>query len=133
MNHMRDKYRGTGKYDTAREFMIRTARAGTVVDYRPLFSRILGFDDAESGEHIPHELGQLCGEISEDEYLAGCPLLSAVVINQDKDSPGEGFFDLARSLNLFRGRGESAGTEYWLQEFERVCDFWRQVPEEIEQ
>jgi hypothetical protein len=76
---MPDKYRGTREYDEARQAMLDVARQGSTLFYRPTISDILGLEGA--GDHIPAAIGRLCGEISEDERLAGRPLLSAVAIH----------------------------------------------------
>ncbi len=123
MTFMPNKYRGTPEYAQARKVMIAAARNGTTLFYRPTISDILGLEG--SGDHIPAELGRLCGEISEDEHLAGRPLLSAVIINQD-NRPGSGFYDLARGLGLLRGRSQEAEDEYWVAELRRVHTFWGQ-------
>jgi hypothetical protein len=46
------------------------------------------------------EIGQLLGEISKYEHSQQRPLLSAVVIHQDNNMPGQGFFKLAKELGL---------------------------------
>lgn len=124
MTVMSARYRGTAEYDRARDLMIQIARRGTVIEYRPQIAAILGIGPADSGDHIPQQLGQLCGEISEDEFLAGRPLLSAVAMNQD-GQPGTGFFKLAAALGQFHGSGVDAETKYWLAEHARVCDYWQ--------
>ncbi|SRR5258706_15923266 len=119
---MPPKYRGTREYDQARDLMIAAARAGQTIFYKPALTDILGFEGA--GDHIPRELGQLCGEISDDEHDADRPLISALVINQS-NHPGTGFFELARTLGLLRSRSKEAEDDYWIAELRRVHEFWR--------
>jgi hypothetical protein len=92
---VKDKYRGTRIYEETRARLIKAARERSVVLYHPEITGILGID--EPGEHLAGELGHLLGEISEDEYMAGRPMLSAVAISAD-NRPGKGFFDFARTL-----------------------------------
>jgi hypothetical protein len=125
MTVMSDRYRGTPEYTRARNLMIFIARQGTVVEYFPQIAEILGIAPHDSGDHIPQQIGQLCGEISEDEFLAGRPLLSAVAMNRN-GLPGPGFFKLATALRQFHGGGNDAETEYWLAEHARVCDYWQE-------
>lgn len=125
MTVMSDRYRGTPEYDRARELMIQIARQGTVINYKPQITDILGIDPDDRGDHIPQQLGQLCGEISEDEFLAGRPLLIAVVMNRE-GQPGWGFFKLATALGQYHRSGMDAETAYWLAEHARVCDYWQQ-------
>jgi len=42
-------------------------------------------------------------EINRYEHREGRPLLSAVVVVQEDNKPGEGFFKLARELGVFQG------------------------------
>jgi hypothetical protein len=46
------------------------------------------------------ELFRQLDEISTDEHNNRCPLLSAVVVREDTEMPGDGFFRLARSLGV---------------------------------
>lgn len=61
-------------------------------------------------------------EISRNEASAGRPLLSAVVVNADTRSPGDGFYRLAAEL----GRTASADPdiEFWVAEREAVYRYW---------
>jgi predicted nuclease of predicted toxin-antitoxin system len=53
--------------------------------------------DPLQGNYMSREIGQLLGEISEDEVQAGRPMLSAVA-GSAAGKTGGGFFDLAREL-----------------------------------
>ncbi len=72
------------------------------------------------------EIGRLLGEISEHEHAQGRPLLSVVVISQDGNKPGEGFFKLARELQLYAGPDEDT---YWNTEIKRVWAAWKRESE----
>ena len=67
------------------------------------------------------EIGRLLGEISEHEHAHGRPLLSVVVISQEGNKPGEGFFTLARQLGLYAGPDEDT---YSNAEIRRVWAAW---------
>jgi len=46
---------------------------------------------------MARQVGQVLGEVSEDEHQAGRPMLSAVAVNA-AGYPGDGFYVLARRL-----------------------------------
>lgn len=112
-----DKYRGTTEYDQVRELLIETARNRTVVNYVPAITSIMGLETI--GEHMGAEIGKMLGEISEDEHLAGRPLLSAVAINT-QNRPGGGFFTLASEL----GRQVGDQDTFWSQELQAAYEEW---------
>ena len=68
-----------------------------------------------------NELSNILDDISLAEHNAGRPLLSAVVIRKDRNMPGDGFFVLARDLELHR-RGDDL--LYWWEELMRVHTHW---------
>lgn len=61
-------------------------------------------------------------EISRNEASEGRPLLSAVVVNSDTRSPGDGFYRLASEL----GRAASADPdlEFWVAELKAAYEYW---------
>lgn len=68
------------------------------------------------------EVGQMLGEISEDEVHAGRPMLSAVVVGVS-GKPGPGFFGLAGDLGRLSDGGDQQA--FWEQERDAVYDAWR--------
>ncbi len=66
-------------------------------------------------------IARILGDISTAEHQAGRPLLSAVVIRKEENLPGSGFFGLAKDLRLHNGNEDF---RYWLQELQRVHDYW---------
>src|SRR3972149_8350236 len=88
------KYRGTKEYHLVYCELVIAAQYRGVVGYHKI-AKILGID--QPGHHMAREVGQVLGEISEDEHNAGRPMLSAVAVSV-KGYPGEGFFALARRL-----------------------------------
>jgi|SRR5579862_8588291 len=118
MSIVRDKYRGSAEYDQVRDLLISAAKQKTVVLYHPNITRIMGL--TEPSGHMAGELGQILGEISEDEHIGGRPLLSAVAIGSE-NRPGSGFFLLARQLGKPVGNDEDV---YWQRELRAVFDEW---------
>ena len=103
---------------TIHEELLRVAKSGAFVTYSdiaPLGSLNMDF--------LPdrNKMGDILDGISVAEHKAGRPLLAAVVIRKDKNMPGTGFFDLAKSLGLYNV-GDDLG--YWVEESRRVHDYW---------
>lgn len=81
-------------------------------------------DIASLSEHLPEDRGLIfviLDNISRFEYLAGRPLLTAVVIGESTDMPGVGFFDLAKRLGEYDGNGHEI---YWRKELRSVHNYW---------
>ena len=94
--------------------LIAIARRGETANYS---------DIAFLAEDYPH-LFRILDRINRHEHRAGRPLLSAVVVGS-QGMPGRGFFELARTLGLYVGDGE---TQYWSEELERVHKRWAPTP-----
>lgn len=94
-----DKYGGTKEILLVYVKLITAAQYRRTVFYQQV-AKILSIDQA--GHHMAREVGQVLGEISQAEHAAGRPMLSALAI-ASKGYPGEGFFNLARSLGKYSG------------------------------
>ena len=99
--------------------LIELARLQSVTRYADVAPSV-GFDVANQEDRT--EIGRMLGEISTFEHQQGHPLLSAVVIHQDNNMPGQGFFTLARELHVYNGEDDFL---FFVQELRRVHDFWR--------
>lgn len=97
MSVIGSKYRGTQAYHFVHCRLITAAQRREELRYADIVS-ILGI--ATTGHHMAREVGQVLGEISEDEHDAGRPMLSALVVSAVTQSPGSGFYTLARQLGL---------------------------------
>ena len=100
------------------EELLRVAKRKSTVyysDIAPLAELDMNLDDHRM------RMAQFLDRISTSEHEAGRPLLSAVVIGKGTNRPGKGFFELARRLGL---HGSSDDRKYWLQERQRVHDYW---------
>ena len=75
MTIVKAKYRGTKEFLLAYMKLITAAQYRGVVYYTDI-AKILGIE--KPGHHMGREVGQLLGEISENEHQAGRPMLSAV-------------------------------------------------------
>src|SRR5258708_2065706 len=89
------KYRGTPEYDQIAQMLISTARRKSTEGYSPVY-KIMGL---VPGDHASGESGKLLGELSEETFAMGLPMLSAIVVAETVDNrPGRGFFPLAKCL-----------------------------------
>lgn len=67
------------------------------------------------------ELVDQIEEISSEEDAAGRGMLTVLVVHKGDVRPGDGFFELARSL----GRDVRDRERVWITEFNRVIDHYR--------
>lgn len=70
------------------------------------------------------EVGQVLGEISEDEVNEGRPMLSAIAVSKDGTS-SEGFFGLAESLGRLTERDAVTDKRFWENERKAVYKIWQ--------
>lgn len=76
------------------------------------------------GSHMGREVGQILGEISEDELAHNRPMLSAVCVGVS-GKPGPGLFALARALGRLASEEKSAEAAFWEAEREAVYAAWQ--------
>lgn len=65
-------------------------------------------------------LNEALGHVSMYEVEHGRPMLSALVVNADHQSPGAGFTKLAEHLGFVVDDPH----QFWLSELQRIADFW---------
>lgn len=120
MNCVKDKYGGTTTYFLVLVELVRAAQYRGSQD----IALIMGLPT--TGAHMGKEMGQILGEISEDEITAGRPMLSAVAVGVN-GTPGPGFFTLARDLDLIYPSEDE--TSFWQRQQEAAYEAWkRQLP-----
>lgn len=112
------KYLGTSEYDTICEQLKSLAQQrGRPTGYNFIFKTM----KLTPGNQAAKEAGQMLGEISEQMHLAGKPMLSALVINQDLEMPGSGFFVLAVHLGkLPTGASDQDKKAFWKKELAAI-------------
>lgn len=115
------RYRATIDYQRVTAELVTAARYRGTTTYQAIAS-LLGLP--LKGSHMGREVGQVLGEISEDEHNAGRPMLSAVAVNA-AGRPGPGFFALAVELGrLDEGASEDEKFRFWEVERDNVHDLW---------
>jgi hypothetical protein len=113
-----DKYRGRTEYVRVLAELVRAAEYRGITTYQDI-AAIMGL--RPTGSHMGRETGHILGEISEDEVLAGRPMLSSVAVGV-RGKPGPGFFNFARALGkIAPGDDEDA---FWQREIEATYDAW---------
>jgi hypothetical protein len=120
-----------GEWDEAvrrtREILAGWARREHVGSYSSFIDelRLLDWPD---GAHTHHgsQVGKLLGDASVEEWLEDRPLLTALVIVQDKGDPGEGFYGLVEELTGTAARADTdSRLRAWSAEVERCFSFWK--------
>ena len=69
-------------------------------------------------------VGHILDEVNRVEFAQGRPLLSAIVISKENNMPGRGFFECARDLGRYSGKGDLEHLGFWVEELRRVHDYW---------
>lgn len=115
-----DKYRGTQIYGLVYCRLLDAAQKKEGVSYEEIGQIMKLKGEVDSAK----EIGQLLGEINEEEHNTGRPMLSAVAVKPTTKMPGEGFFAFARKLGKFSGETEEEKREFWRDEIQRVYAIW---------
>lgn len=103
--------------DEIRRVLVGRAKARAMIPY----SELVGLVRSVNFNAYDQRLFAILGQVSMDEYQAGRPLLSVLVVHKTGDmQPGEGFFELAESL----GRDTSDVLKAWIAEVQRVYQHW---------
>lgn len=116
---MRAKYRGTPLYFHVFAELVRAAQYRGVTTYQDI-AVIMGLP--QSGSHMGKAIGEILGEIVEDEIAAGRPMLSAVAVSVNRH-PGPGFYALAYRLNSINSPDEDLS--FWESQKQAVYEAWR--------
>ena len=123
MTTLGSQYRGSREFLLVYCALIRASRARTLLYYREVAALIRV---PSAGHHMARQVGQVLGEITEDEHRANRPMLSAIAVNE-AGYPGEGFFKLARRLGKLSEDPE--GDRAFLEaERQRVYETWSETP-----
>jgi hypothetical protein len=125
MPQVADKYRGKVEYALVYRELITAAQYRGTVTYQEI-ALIIGLPTV--GSYMGSQTGWILGEISEDEFNAGRPMLSAVAVSVE-GTPGDGFYSLAKQLGKFPGDSPEARIQFWAKERDAVYKLWqRKIP-----
>jgi hypothetical protein len=120
MTTLGSQYRGTREFLLVYCALIRAAQQRRLLYYKEV-AQLLGIHPA--GHHMARQVGQVLGEISENEHRAGRPMLSAIAVNE-AGIPGEGFFKLARRLGKLATQDARAEEQFLNSERNSVYATW---------
>ena len=95
----------------------RVAAAGLTTRYSDI-APLLGIHEIRGNADV-HAISIALEEVSAHEHEAGHPLLSVVVVNET-NQPGPGFFTMARRLGLMRSQDRDTFFVYELQAAHRA-------------
>ena len=101
------------------EELKRIARASEIARYGQI-APIVGLDMGNPNDR--EKMSRLLSEISEFEHQQGRPLLSAVVIHWNDNTPGTGFFTLAGRLKKYDGGDR---LKFFISELRSVHEHWK--------
>jgi hypothetical protein len=121
----KSKYRGTQIYHIIFHELMTAAKYRGTLTYQEIASLM---NLPLTGSHMSKEVGQILGEISEDEHLNNRPMLSAIAVGV-KGEPGEGFFDLAKTLGKAFDEDKEGKQIFWQNECKAVYDTWKTMLE----
>jgi hypothetical protein len=122
MTTVANKYRGTKEYFLVHAELLMAARYRGTISYGDV-GRILGI--RQPGGRLARESGQILGEISEDEILAGRPMLSALAVTATSRKPSDGFFGLAASFGLLPNNTNAGKELFWRKTLGDLYQLWR--------
>ena len=113
---MEEKYKGQIIFQKVYWELIQAAQYRGYVTYQEI-AQMMGLP--LSGNYMSSQLGQILGEISEEEHNRGRPMLSAVAVGIS-GSPGDGFFVLAKSLGYQFEDSSMGKSKFWEEEKQKV-------------
>ena len=90
------------------------------VTYYAVVGRIIGLDMGNPSDR--NKIAEILDEINYHEHKNERPMLSAVVIRQDINMPGEGFFKCARDIGK-NWKGDNVS--FWAHELTIVHNYWQ--------
>ena len=121
MPHYTCKYQGQKIYHFVYHELVMAARYRGLVTYQEI-AKLMGL--LLTGGHMAREVGQILGEISQDEIANGRTMLSAIVVGVSGE-PGDGFYNLAKELGRLHSDTKEARLLFWEQEKQAVYDAWK--------
>jgi hypothetical protein len=125
MTVVKTKYRGKKGYFVVLAELLAAARHRGLVTYQEV-AKLIGFP--LTGSYMGAEIGNLLGELSEDQHDLGFPMLSAIVVT-NSGLPGPGFFNCASRLGRYSGATPDDEMAFWKAEVVAVHAAWAVILE----
>lgn len=95
------------------------ARAKKTTNYTAI-GQMIGLDMKNPADR--NKISEILDEINHYEHQHDHPMISAIVIRQDINMPGEGFFKCSHDLGKFQGEDKLV---FWVHELCRVHKYWQ--------
>jgi hypothetical protein len=115
------KYRGSKEYLLVYGELIQAARHQGVITYQAV-AQLMHLP--LSGNHMSREVGQMLGEIAEEEISHGRPMLSALAVGVS-GLPGDGFYNWAKDLGKSVEDSEDGHRRFWEAEKAAIYRTWK--------
>lgn len=100
--------------------LVATARQHGLTTYQQL---ALQTGLPVQGNYLGSAIGEILGNIVDEELTQGRPMLSAVVVGTE-GTPGEGFYALAAKLGKFSGGTRKEELAFWESERDKCYKTW---------
>ena len=114
------RYRGSKEYLLVYAELLQAARYRGVMTYQAV-AQIMGL--LMTGNLMGKKVGQLIGEISQDEVQNGRPMLSALVVGTS-GVPEDGFHTWAKELGRLTDDAKEGRAAFWESERQAVYQAW---------
>jgi hypothetical protein len=110
------------KTETTRILVTRAKSNEPKITYTELARKLSLVIDGCEVTRDDHRLWSILCDICKEEVAAGRGMLSVIVVRDDETMmPGPHFFALAKELRYkFKSR-----EAFWVEEFVRVCEYWK--------
>ncbi|MDO8641769.1 MAG: hypothetical protein Q7R33_09580 [Nitrosarchaeum sp.] len=107
--------------DETRKLLIAAAKKRKIFNYKELADRVTTIDF--NLPHLPfyRVLPHIIGQISVEEHQTGRPLLSVLVVNNETNVPGKGFYNLAKWLKFVFTDNDTFASD----EIKKTFAYWR--------
>lgn len=122
MPTMEGKYRGTREYFLVHRELVNAAQYRGTVTYTEV-ARILGISQA--GHHMARQVGEVLGEISEDELRCGRPMLSALAVGATGEI-SDGFYQWAVTLGALQDASQQGKERFLSSTRKDLYETWRE-------
>lgn len=120
-------YRKQKEYYLAHAALVLAAHSRSFLTYTGI-ARLTGLP--ERGNQLQRDVGQLLGEIGEDEYMDKRPILSALVVQKIGGKPSFGFYKLTDQLGITKGMSESKKTAFLQKQQSELFKFYAVDPKQ---
>ena len=103
------------------ETLVQKASERALISYSDA-GAIVDLDMADPKDR--NELAGMLDRINHEEALANRPMVSAIVVHADDQTPGNGFYECARGLGRLTVNDSLVELEFWISEVHAVFERW---------